>query len=365
MRSPFRIVPGSVASVGSGVERRACFSLPFNSAMSSVRGSIARSLAVAGLSSSVALKVLVPMVSFIGLLFVSPRGLSRWTSEPATAARCWLVASQPVSPTSRPAARRAIRRELLMASLSIPSSLQVVSEERRQLIERDDVHAVVEVDVPRVRDDEQLFRLGGELVGVLAELDGMGLLARDEEQRAGRNRLDVVERIEVHELDVAGQGRMRGQLGRAAFGRELAARRAIEVVELPLDGVGACRKLVHGPARVLGLAARELDVTPGRGCGDGLLPLLGRHGFPEPMTIRGPHVVHADGRDGLQTRVNLGGTDNEAPAAANPDGPDAALVDERSRTQQVRGGTEALRVEVGRHDVARLALALAPEGQIK
>src|SRR3954451_9055408 len=110
--------------------------------------------------------------------------------------------------------------------LPTSSSLHVLGEEGRQLIERDDVHAVVEVDVPRVRDDEQLLRLGGEPVGVLAELDGMGLLARDEQERAGRNRLDVVERIEVHELDVAGERRMRGQLRRAALRRELAAWRA-------------------------------------------------------------------------------------------------------------------------------------------
>src|SRR3954447_24592209 len=262
MRSPFRIVPGSVASVGSGVGRWACFSLPFNSAMSSVSGSIDRSLAVAGLSSSVALKVLLPMVTFIFCPFDSSRGRPPWSTGPASAVCCGLAASQPVNPTSMPAARSATSRELLMASPSPPPlSLQVLSEEGRQLIERDKVHAVVEVDVPGVRDDEQFLRLGGELVGVFAELDGMGLLARDEEQRAGRNRLDVVERIEVHELDVAGQGRMRREFGRAALRSELAARRAIEVVELPLNGVGARRKLVHGPARVLGLAARELDVT--------------------------------------------------------------------------------------------------------
>ena len=85
-------------------------------------------------------------------------------------------------------------------------------EKRRQLVERDELHAVIEVDVAGVRDDDQFLRLAGELVGVFAELEGMGLIAGDEEQRAGRNRLDVVERIEVHELDVAGQGRMRGQL---------------------------------------------------------------------------------------------------------------------------------------------------------
>src|SRR4051794_21545231 len=130
--------------------------------MTSVRGSIARSLAVAGLSSSVALKVLLPMVTFIFCPFDSSRGRPPWSAGPASAVCCGLAASQPVNPTSMPAARSATSRELLMASPPPPLSLQVLSEEGRQLIERDEVHAVVEVDVPGVRDDEKFLRLGGE-----------------------------------------------------------------------------------------------------------------------------------------------------------------------------------------------------------
>src|SRR4051794_25386063 len=108
MRSPFRIVPGSAASVGRGVLRRENFSLPFNSLMSSVSGSIARSLAAAGLSSSVALNVLLPMVIFIILPFDSLRGSSRWTAGS--------VVSQPTSPTIMLAAKRRMCRALHMAS---------------------------------------------------------------------------------------------------------------------------------------------------------------------------------------------------------------------------------------------------------
>src|SRR3954467_6455270 len=67
MRSPVRSVPGFEASVGRRVDRWKYFSLPFNSLMSSVSGSIARSLAAVGLSSSVAVNVFVPIVTFIFL----------------------------------------------------------------------------------------------------------------------------------------------------------------------------------------------------------------------------------------------------------------------------------------------------------
>ena len=46
----------------------------------------------------------------------------------------------------------------------------MLTKEGRELVERDQVHAVVEIDMSRVRNDEQFLRLGGELVSVLAEL---------------------------------------------------------------------------------------------------------------------------------------------------------------------------------------------------
>ncbi|MNU07865.1 hypothetical protein D3C72_2536530 [compost metagenome] len=65
----------------------------------------------------------------------------------------------------------------------------------------------------RTGDDVQLLRLGSALEGVFAELLGMRLVTRDEEQGARRNRLDVIERVEVHELDVAGQRGVGGGFG--------------------------------------------------------------------------------------------------------------------------------------------------------
>ena len=119
------------------------------------------------------------------------------------------------------------------------------------------------------------------------------------------------------------------------------------------------------PLGVLGLAARELDVALLRRLCDDLLPLFERQRLLEPVTVGGAHVVHADGRDGLHARVDLGRADDEAAAAANPDRADPLLVDERLRAQEVHRGAEVLGVDVRRDGVAGLALALAPEGQVQ
>jgi hypothetical protein len=86
----------------------------------------------------------------------------------------------------------------------------MLAEEAVQLIELDQVHAVVQVDVCGAGHDVEVLRFG-PLVGILAELAGVGLVACDEQHRAWRDRLDVTERVEVRELDVAGQGRVRGE----------------------------------------------------------------------------------------------------------------------------------------------------------
>ena len=93
-------------------------------------------------------------------------------------------------------------------------------------------------------------------VRVFAELDGVRLFARDEQHGARGNRLDVRERVEVHELDVAGERRVRGELRGGAFRSEFPSRRPVECVEFPLDGRGRFRQFMDGAAGVPGFAAR-------------------------------------------------------------------------------------------------------------
>src|SRR5215212_8903587 len=99
------------------------------------------------------------------------------------------------------------------------ASFQIRFEESLQLVEGDQLHPVVEIDVAGPRDDEQFLRLGGSLVGVFAELPGMGRLPSDEEHGAGRDRLDVLERVKIHEPDVAGKSWVRCKFWRLAFRR--------------------------------------------------------------------------------------------------------------------------------------------------
>jgi hypothetical protein len=57
------------------------------------------------------------------------------------------------------------------------------------------------------------------------------------------------------------------------------------------------------------------------------LSLLNRHGVLEPVTAGGAHIVHAHRRNRFDARVDLGGADDEAGAAANPDGTDLLPID--------------------------------------
>lgn len=66
-------------------------------------------------------------------------------------------------------------------------------EEIKELLPGDDLRAVVEIDVACIRDEHEFLRLGGETVRILAEFTGMGVRAGDEEQRPGRDGVDVVE----------------------------------------------------------------------------------------------------------------------------------------------------------------------------
>jgi hypothetical protein len=67
---------------------------------------------------------------------------------------------------------------------------------------------------------------------------------------------------------------VRGELRRTAIGGELASGCAVEVIKLPLNGVGLLIKFVDCSARVFRLTALELDVTLLRRGSDDLLPLF-------------------------------------------------------------------------------------------
>ena len=118
------------------------------------------------------------------------------------------------------------------------------------------------------RNDQKLFRLGGKLIGLLTELSGMSVLSRDEKHGTGRDGLDVLERVEVHELYVAGQGRMSCGVGAVPAGS------SVEIVELSLHGGRICIDRLGRPARVFRLTTSELKVALLRCVFKYFLPLI-------------------------------------------------------------------------------------------
>ena len=237
-------------------------------------------------------------------------------------------------------------------------------EEGVEVVEGDEVGAVVEVDVVGAGDDEEALGFGGAAVGVFAELAGVGLGAGDEEDGAGTDEVEVLEGIEVHEADVAGEGGLGGGLARGAGGCEFAAGRAVPAVELQGDGVGGLFEGQDGAADVFGLGAGGLGGALGGGLGaEGLTRREVHGGGLESVAGGRAHVIHAGGGDGFDARVDFGGGQGETAAAADADGADAFGVGEGLGGEPIDGGGEALGVEVGRDKVTR-AFAGAPAEEV-
>src|SRR6478735_12678346 len=74
-------------------------------------------------------------------------------------------------------------------SLRVRSRLgdEMPAEEAGQLVERDHVDLVVEIDVAGSPNDHQFLRLRGRLIGGFAEVARMAFLAVDQQNRARRD----------------------------------------------------------------------------------------------------------------------------------------------------------------------------------
>ena len=73
-------------------------------------------------------------------------------------------------------------------------------EECGELVKWDELRPVVEVDVAGAFDEVEFLRLGGFFVGGLAEAEGDGFTACNEEQRARGDGLDALEGVKVQKL---------------------------------------------------------------------------------------------------------------------------------------------------------------------
>src|SRR6266496_4442868 len=132
---------------------------------------------------------------------------------------------------------------------------EVLGEERLQLVERDQVGLVVEVDVAGVGDDVELLGLGRALVGVLAVVPRVRVLSRDEQDRPRRDPLEVGQQREVYEREAARRRPLGGRV------RVVAARGGVELAELAGDRVGvlveADRRVTRGQERHVGLECSQ------------------------------------------------------------------------------------------------------------
>ena len=155
------------------------------------------------------------------------------------------------------------------------------------------------------------------------------------------------------------------EIFRGRGGRELSARRAVEVVELALDRGRPGRQFMDGAARVLRDLPRLvfLPALFGCSCNHGL-SLFQSRPVAQTIPVRGAHVVHGNRCHGLDARVDLCGADEEAPASADAEAADLRAVNARLRAEEVHGGAEVVRINVGKHRLAGFARAFAPEGEV-
>src|SRR5206468_3994189 len=164
----------------------------------------------------------------------------------------------------------------------ISCSFQMLLEKGRELVERDKFRPVVEVNVAGVGNNDQFLWLTGKPVGLFTEFSGMSVLTRDEKHGTRRNCLNVRERVEIHELDITAERRVRGEFRRAALGREFTSRSAVEVIKLTLNRVGVFIQFMARSAGVFGLTAGKFCIALLRCFFDDFLPLLEGQGVVEP-----------------------------------------------------------------------------------
>lgn len=191
----------------------------------------------------------------------------------------------------------------------------------------------------------------GPAVGVFAEFSGVGLITGDEQQGTGRNGLDILERIEVHELHIAGVGGMGGGVHILPFACCRTPGGPVEIVEFLLDGIGLLIQGMGGsPQQLPGCPFKFRIPLPGR-IGNIGFPLFQGLGMMEPVPVGRPHVVHGNGGDGLDPGIDLGGADDETAAAAYPQSPDVVPVHEIPGPQIIHGGHVGFGINVRQHTV--------------
>jgi hypothetical protein len=173
----------------------------------------------------------------------------------------------------------------------------VRGEELLELVERDQIRLVVQVDVAGVRDDVKLLRLCRALVGVLAVVPRVCVLSRDEQDGPRRDPFDVRQQREVHERQAARRRELGDRVG------VVAARRRVELAELARDRVGVLvesdRCVARGQDRHVAL---EVRVALLRARVEEVVALVFGERVPEALAVQAVVVVMTTGATALMRR---------------------------------------------------------------
>lgn len=78
-----------------------------------------------------------------------------------------------------------------------------MAEELKQPRERNQIHAIIQISMTNTRNPDNFLRFRSARIRIGAEFAGVSNIASNEQYRSWRNSFAVVERVEVHELDVA------------------------------------------------------------------------------------------------------------------------------------------------------------------
>lgn len=89
--------------------------------------------------------------------------------------------------------------------------------------------------------------------------------------------------------------------------------------------------------------------------------LFERDGAAQAAATHFSYVVHAHGGNGLHSRIDFRGADDETAASANAENADFFPIHKVAGAEKVHGGAEGFGVYVRRDAVARDAAAFSPE----
>ncbi len=80
---------------------------------------------------------------------------------------------------------------------------EICLEKGYEFVDGNEIKLIVKVKMPRAFDNEKFFRFSRFCIGIFGKWAGMGIFSHDEKHRTGRNRFNIIERIEIHKFNVA------------------------------------------------------------------------------------------------------------------------------------------------------------------